>query len=87
MLQFAREAGVRMADGSTRVESMTHQALAEYVGTSREVVTFQLNNLRRLGLLHYNRKYIDISVSRIEEVIRQASTSCATGLLSIHLDL
>ena len=75
MLQFARETGVRNADGSTRVESMTHQTLAEYVGTSREVVTFQLNHLRRLGLLHYNRKYIDISVDRMEEAIRQASTS------------
>jgi CRP-like cAMP-binding protein len=75
MLQFAREAGVTMADGSTRVESLTHQTLAEYVGTSREVVTFQLNNLRRLGLLRYNRKYIDLSVDRIEEAIRQASES------------
>jgi CRP-like cAMP-binding protein len=77
MLQFARQSGVRMADGSTRVESMTHQTLAEYVGTSREVVTFQLNSLRRLGLLRYNRRYIDISVDRIEEIIRQGSTSQA----------
>jgi CRP-like cAMP-binding protein len=75
MLQFAREAGVTMADGSTRVESLTHQTLAEYVGTSREVVTFQLNSLRRLGLLRYNRKYIDLSVDRMEEAIRQASAS------------
>jgi len=75
MLQFAREAGVTMADGSTRVESLTHQTLAEYVGTSREVVTFQLNSLRRLGLLRYNRKYIDLSVDKIEEAIRQASQS------------
>lgn len=75
MLQFAREAGVTMADGSTRVESLTHQTLAEYVGTSREVVTYQLNSLRRLGLLRYNRKYVDFSVDRIEEAIRQASGS------------
>jgi CRP-like cAMP-binding protein len=75
ILQFAREAGVTMADGSTRVESLTHQTLAEYVGTSREVVTFQLNSLRRLGLLRYNRKYIDLSVDRMEAAIRQASGS------------
>jgi CRP/FNR family cyclic AMP-dependent transcriptional regulator len=73
LLQFAREAGVRTAGGSTRVESLTHQTLAEYVGTSREVVTFQLNSLRKLGLLSYNRKYIDISVEGLEEAIRQAS--------------
>jgi CRP-like cAMP-binding protein len=75
MLQFASESGVTMSDGSTRVESLTHQTLAEYVGTSREVVTFQLNSLRRLGLLRYNRKYIDLSIDRIEEAIRQASES------------
>jgi CRP-like cAMP-binding protein len=75
MLQFSREAGVRMPDGSMRVESLTHKILAEYVGTSREVVTFQLNSLRRLGLLRYNRKYIDLSVDGIEEAIRQAAPS------------
>jgi CRP/FNR family transcriptional regulator, cyclic AMP receptor protein len=78
ILQFAREGGVTMADGSTRVESLTHQTLAEYVGTSREMVTFQLNSLRRLGLLRYNRKYIDFSVDRMEAAIRQASGSQLT---------
>jgi CRP-like cAMP-binding protein len=72
MLQFAKEAGVAMADGSIRVESLTHQTLAEYVGTSREVVTFQLNYLRRLGLLRYNRMYINVSVEKMEAAIRQA---------------
>jgi CRP/FNR family cyclic AMP-dependent transcriptional regulator len=73
MVQLARQAGVRMADGSTRVESLTHQTVAEYLGTSREVVTFQLNRLRRLGLIHYNRKYIEISTERMEEAIRGSS--------------
>jgi hypothetical protein len=39
------------------------------------VVTFQLNRLRRLGLLRYNRKYIEISVERVQAAIRQASES------------
>lgn len=75
MVQFAHQAGVRTADGSTRVESLTHQTLAEYVGTSREVVTFQLNRLRRLGLVHYNRKHIDVAVDRLEEVLGRTSSS------------
>jgi hypothetical protein len=33
------------------VPSLTHCMLAEYVGTSREIVTFQMNRLRKLGLL------------------------------------
>jgi CRP-like cAMP-binding protein len=72
LMQFARETGVRTADGSMRVESLTHQTLAEYVGTSREVVTLQLNRLRRLGLLRYTRKYTDISVDGMQEAILRA---------------
>ena len=76
LAQFAHKAGVRTVDGaSVRVESLTHQTLAEYVGTSREVVTFQLNRLRRLGLIDYSRKFIDISVEGVEDAIRRAATS------------
>jgi CRP-like cAMP-binding protein len=75
MVQIAHRAGVQIGDGSTRVESLTHQTLAEYVGTSREVVTFQLNRLRRLGLVRYTRKYTDISVDGIEQAVSQASPS------------
>jgi CRP-like cAMP-binding protein len=74
LLQLARKSGVRTVDGSTRVESLTHKTQAEYVGTSREVVTFQLNRLRKLGLICYSRKHIDISVERLEEAIRRAGT-------------
>jgi len=74
LAQFASKTGVRTGDGSTRVESLTHKTMAEYVGTSREVVTFQLNRLRKLGLISYSRKYIDISAERLEESIRRASS-------------
>jgi CRP/FNR family cyclic AMP-dependent transcriptional regulator len=74
LAQFAHKAGVRTVDGTcVRVDSLTHQTLAEYVGTSREVVTFQLNRLRRLGLIDYSRKYIEISVDGVEDAIRRAT--------------
>ena len=38
-----------MPDGSLRVASPTHHTIAEFVGTAREIVTFQMNRLRRMG--------------------------------------
>lgn len=66
LAQLAAVMGSPMPDNATRVPAITHHTLAEYVGTSREIVTFQLNRLRRKGCLHYTRKYIDIFVPAID---------------------
>jgi CRP/FNR family transcriptional regulator len=71
LVQLAGELGSPMADGSSRVASLTHHTIAEYVGTSREIVTFQMNRLRRMGLLRYSRKYIDVYVTAIQDELRQ----------------
>jgi len=70
-VQLAATLGTPMADGATRVASLTHHTLAEFVGTSREIVTFQMNRLRRLGLIRYSRQYIDIYVRPIEDALRE----------------
>jgi len=69
-MQLANTLGSPMADGSTRVASLTHHTLAEFVGTSREIVTFQMNRLRRQGLIRYSRQYIDIYVKPMEQALR-----------------
>ena len=60
LLQLAADLGKRLPDGSVRMPSLTHHTLAEFVGTSREIVTFQLNRLRRQGLIRYSRQYLDV---------------------------
>jgi CRP/FNR family cyclic AMP-dependent transcriptional regulator len=70
-VQLAATLGQPMADGATRVQSLTHHTLAEFVGTSREIVTFQMNRLRRMGLIRYSRQYIDIYVRPIEDALRE----------------
>jgi hypothetical protein len=45
--------------------------IADYVGTSREIVTFQMNRFRRLGLIRYNRRYIDVYSGAVTEALRQ----------------
>ncbi|HEY2013449.1 MAG TPA: Crp/Fnr family transcriptional regulator [Bryobacteraceae bacterium] len=71
MVQLGTELGTAMTDGSMRVPGLTHATIAEYVGTSREIVTFQMNRLRRLGMLRYSRKHIDVYVDAIENDLRQ----------------
>ena len=68
--QLATSMGTLMPDGATRIPALTHHTLAEYVGTSREIVTFQLNRLRRKGCLRYTRKFIDVYVPAIDEELR-----------------
>ena len=71
LLQLAGSVGTPMADGSTRIASLTHHTISEYVGTSREIVTFQMNRLRRMGLLRYSRKHIDIYAQAIHQALRE----------------
>lgn len=80
LLQLAADLGISMADGAVRIPSLTHHTIAEYVGTSREIVTFQMNRLRRMGLLRYSRKYIDIYAQTIRETLRQQGVSVPPGV-------
>ncbi len=75
LIQLAGSLGTPMADGSTRIASLTHHTLAEYVGTSREIITFQMNRLRRLGMIRYSRKSIDIYVNAMEGALRNQGIS------------
>jgi CRP-like cAMP-binding protein len=69
LIQLAATLGTPNTDGSMRIASLTHHTIAEYVGTSREIVTFQMNRLRRLGMLRYSRKYIDIYANALEQTL------------------
>jgi CRP/FNR family transcriptional regulator len=71
LLQLAADLGTPMPDGSRRIASLTHHTIAEFVGTSREIVTFQMNRLRRKGLVRYSRKQIDVYTEAIRENLQQ----------------
>src|SRR5215469_13487219 len=67
LLRFADRLGTRTEDGSIKIPPLTHQVISEYVGTSREIVTFQMNHLRQKGLLRYSRKGIQVYVDALRE--------------------
>jgi CRP/FNR family transcriptional regulator len=75
LVQLGEDLGTPMPDGATRVGSLTHHTIAEYVGTSREIVTFQMNRLRRMGLIRYSRRFIDIYTQAIRESLREQGVS------------
>ena len=70
LLGFAKRLGTPGPDGSVRIPPFTHQLLSEYVGTSREIVTFQMNHLRQLSLLRYSRKGIEVFVELLTAHLR-----------------
>lgn len=70
LIRFAARIGTRGPDSAVRIPPFTHQVLSEYVGTSREMVTFQMNHLRQQGFLRYSRKGIEIFADALAEHIR-----------------
>jgi len=72
LVQLATDLGNESEDGSIRVAHLTHDTIAEFVGTSREIVSSQMNRLRRLGLIRYSRKYLDVyPQAMLDELRRQ----------------
>jgi len=79
LLRFADRLGSRQADASVRIPPLTHQLLSEYVGTSRELVTFHMNDLRRQGYLDYSRTWIQVRPETLREYLRQPARARAAA--------
>ncbi len=61
------------AEGSPAIHLMplTHELLAKHVGTSREIVTQHMSQLRRRGLLDYSRAGLDFEPEKLREELNQ----------------
>jgi len=71
LIQLADQMGTPQPDGAMRLASLTHHTIAEYIGTSREIVTFQMNRLRRAGSIRYTRRYIDVMTPALIAALRE----------------
>jgi CRP/FNR family transcriptional regulator len=78
LLQLAESLGVDTGP-ATRIPPLTHQLLAGYVGTSREIVTAHLTAFRRQGLLKYSRKFIDIDAPQVRKKLQLTAARAARG--------
>jgi CRP/FNR family cyclic AMP-dependent transcriptional regulator len=69
LLRFSERLGAPEQDGSIRMMPFTHEMLARYVGTSREIVTTTMNRFRKLGLVRYSRAGIIIYCDTLKRVL------------------
>ena len=73
LIRFAARQGTRGDDGSARMAPLTHELLAQYVGTSREIVTHYMNQFRKEGYLQYSRRGIVLDHNALGEWLRQSA--------------
>jgi CRP/FNR family cyclic AMP-dependent transcriptional regulator len=71
LLRFAERFGQRTSDGKVTMDSLTHQLLSEYVGTSREIVTQFLNGFRNKGYVQYSRSTTVVNTAGLTELLGQ----------------
>jgi CRP-like cAMP-binding protein len=71
LLRFADTLGESSPDGAIRMPPLTHQTLSNCIGTSREIVTFQMNRLRQLGYMRYSRRGIELYSEALRDRLRQ----------------
>lgn len=67
LLRLADRMGTPQNDGSLRMIPITHELLAQYVGTSREVITMHMNRLRREGYVRYSRRALVLYSHELDE--------------------
>src|SRR5437016_5277020 len=71
LIRFSERLGTTEEDGSTRMVPFTHELLAQYVGTSREIVTHYMNQFRHQGYVRYSRKGIVLHSEALRQRLRQ----------------
>ena len=69
LLQLQRTLGTPQADGAMRMAGITHLVIAAHAGTTREIVTAQMNRLRKLGMVRYSRNLIDVDCEAMEQAL------------------
>ena len=73
LIRFAGRLGTGVENGSDRMAPLTHELLAQYVGTSREIVTHYMNQFRKQGYLQYSRRGIVLDRTALGEWLRQTA--------------
>jgi CRP/FNR family transcriptional regulator len=79
LLRFAHRLGEAAEDGSVRIPPLSQQLISEYVGTSREIVTLHMNQLRQQGLMRYSRKGINVYPDALARQLQQEESKQAGG--------
>lgn len=70
LLRLAEEHGVNTPKGAALPLRLTHEELANLIGTTRETVTTQMGRFRRMGMVRREGKTLHLNVSRLRRLVR-----------------
>jgi CRP/FNR family transcriptional regulator len=87
LIHFAARLGEKLENGSIQLMPLSHELLAQYVGTSRELVTQYMIQFRRQGFLRYSRKGIVVCPVAMNEILlgEVIERNAAPGYAADHL--
>ena len=71
LLKLGAEHGVTTPKGIVLSLRLTHEELANLIGTTRETVSTQMSRFRRMGLIRREGKAFLLNVSRLEKLTRE----------------
>jgi CRP/FNR family cyclic AMP-dependent transcriptional regulator len=71
LLRFSERLGHPIQGGAVQMIPLTHEMLAQYVGTSREIVTHYMNQFRRDGYVRYSRKSTQLQADALKIWLNQ----------------
>ena len=69
ILRLADSFGEPIEARKMRLKPVTHELLARHVGTSREIITQHMSQLRRNGLLTYDRSGMEFDPHHLRQVL------------------
>ena len=75
LIRFAERLGKPQDDGGIQMDPLTHELLAQYVGTSRELITCHMTKFRKLGYLQYSRRSIVLYRDALNAWVRENKAS------------
>ena len=73
LIRFSERLGTELEDGSIRMPPFTHELISQYVGTSREIVTFYMNHFRKQGYVRYSRKELVLNRGEFSQWLHKAA--------------
>jgi CRP/FNR family cyclic AMP-dependent transcriptional regulator len=73
LIRFGDRLGTRQADDCVLIMPLTHQLLAYYLGTTRELVSRFMGQFRRDGYVQYSRRSITVYHDALREWLRQSA--------------
>ncbi len=71
LLSLSKEHGIRTPGGTMLSIRLTHEELANLIGTTRETVTTQLGRFRKLGMVRREGRILRLDVPRLLRFVRE----------------